>query len=161
MRRDRRSGVVALVPLVALAVVVAGCDLVAGLVPSPAPTPVATPREVTERVPLPPCGTESLRPNAPFNVEGRTCFWEAYLAGEPAEFISTQPTTEGDPITTYYRVLGPGAVEVFEDSTQDAWSSGGAWKRYACTTLQELTVQGTDAPVFSVHAGCRVEVLES
>ena len=64
----------------------------------------------------------------------RECFWQAYRAQRPAEFVSTRPTTEGDPITTIYRVLGAGRVEIFIDSTQDRFSAGG-WQRLDCTRL--------------------------
>ena len=47
---------------------------------------------------------------------------------------ATRPTAEGDPITTIYRVLPDGSVEVFIDSTQDKWGSG-RWEHLSCRTL--------------------------
>jgi hypothetical protein len=48
--------------------------------------------------------------------------------------VSTRLTIEGDPITSIYRVLGAGRVEVFIDSTQDRWSDR-TWERLDCSTL--------------------------
>jgi hypothetical protein len=45
------------------------------------------------------------------------------LAGQPAEFTSTRPTVEGDPIVYVVRVLGPGAFEVVADNTADAFAA--------------------------------------
>lgn len=71
------------------------------------------------------------------NVEGRQCLWDAYQAKRPAEFISTQPTTEGDPISFVYRILGDGSVEIFIDQTYDLAGSNPLphWVRLDCRTL--------------------------
>ena len=76
----------------------------------------------------------------PWNETGRTCFWSAYQQHHPAEFISTRPTTEGDPITTIFRVLPTGSVEIFMDLTQDKFSSPAdrIWKRFTCRTLSAI-----------------------
>ena len=84
--------------------------------------------------PLPACGVENAGQMGPWNEAGRACFWKAYLEHQPSEFVSTRPTAEGDPITTIYRVLPDGSVEVFIDSTQDKWGSG-RWEHLSCRTL--------------------------
>lgn len=56
-------------------------------------------------------------------------------AARGAEFRSTRRTTEGDPITTYYRVRpGTADVEVFVDKSLDAFSSAG-WNHYTCSAI--------------------------
>jgi hypothetical protein len=92
------------------------------------------PAIVQQRQPLPFCGEEHVRQGPGANVPARDCFWSAYQVRRPAEFISTVTSTEGDPITYVYRVLPGGAVEVFVDSTQDAFSNR-TWLRLACRTL--------------------------
>lgn len=111
-------------------------------VPSASPTtPLRTapafegaPLAVRERLPLPFCGEETARQNQGFDIEGRRCMWGAYQQRQPAEFISTQWSIEGDPLTWIYRVLPSGAVEVFIDSTQDQWSAR-TWLHLACPGL--------------------------
>ena len=95
---------------------------------------LSEPAAVTNRSALPVCGIEKAGQGGPWNDTGRACFWKAYQDRRPAEFISTRPTTEGDPITTIYRVLPGGAVEIFIDSTQDKFGDG-RWDRLACRTL--------------------------
>jgi hypothetical protein len=89
------------------------------------------PPEVRNRAPLPLCGTEVVVHGPGANVLARECFWSAYQNRRPAELISTQTTIEGDPITLVYRTVGDGRVEIFIDSTQDAFGSG-AWTRLRC-----------------------------
>lgn len=98
-------------------------------------TPLGVPAVVRDRPPLPSCGEETgnLRTGSQ-NPSARRCFWEAYQAGRPAELISTRPTIEGDPITSIWRLLPNGLVEVFVDQRRDAWSKGG-WYRLECVGL--------------------------
>jgi hypothetical protein len=111
--------------------------------------------EVAHREPLPSYGREVISQRMGYDVEGRRRFWAAYQAGQPAEFTSTRPSVEGDPVTTIYRVLGPGRVEVFVDATHDRFGSG-RWEKYACKGLRK--VEGSDVdPDFSGDATC-VEV---
>ena len=138
-----------------------GAMVIATACASPQPSPSAavtrslatsTP-DTSSKSPLPSCGIEvSNGPNGPWNIGARTCFWAAYRAGEPAEFTSTMRTVEGDPVTTIYRVLGPGEVEVIEDTTQDEFGAQ-AVTRYACTTLAELTKSDIQ-PAFAMDASC-------
>ncbi|MFL5680907.1 MAG: hypothetical protein ACJ77B_09940 [Chloroflexota bacterium] len=109
------------------------------------------PIEVRARVPLPSCGEEKVAVFVGANLEARRCFWSAYVASRPAEFISTQTTTEGDPITWIYRVLPDRSVEVFLDQTKDKFSNGG-WVRLACPGLS--LIKGTpDQPDFGPGLG--------
>ena len=117
------------------------------------------PAAVANRTELPSCGVEqAIRQDGPWNAVARACFWEAYLAGQPAEFASTRLTMEGDPITTIYRVLGDERVELFIDATQDRWGSG-TWEHAACTTLVPI-VGGMPEPDFGGDESCDFTPLE-
>ena len=71
------------------------------------------------------CGEEVAGHNGPLNVAARECFWAAYEQRRPAEFRTTRPTIEGDPITLTYRIREGGVVEVIIDSRQDTFSNRG------------------------------------
>ena len=117
------------------ALVLSACDTFAPLPdPSDAKQFANAPLAVRERTPLPACGVETASGGGGVNVEGRRCLWAAYQEHRPAEFISNQLTVEGDPITWIYRVGAGGDVEVFLDSTRDAWSAK-SWIRLACPGL--------------------------
>ncbi|MET0788283.1 MAG: hypothetical protein ABWY33_03480 [Cellulomonas sp.] len=89
------------------------------------------PATFTERAELPSCG--EVRPDQGTGVDDDAwaCLDHA-ATGDGAELVVTALSTEGDPITTYYRV-GPGidGVEVFVDSTQDGWGVQG-WNHQVC-----------------------------
>ena len=117
------------------AVALGACDTFAPLPDPPDATQfVNAPLAVRERSPLPACGVETASEGGGVNVEGRRCLWSAYQEYRPAEFISNQLTVEGDPITWIYRVGADGDVEVFLDSTKDAWSAK-TWIRLGCPGL--------------------------
>lgn len=108
--------------------------------------------QVAHRAPLPSYGRETVTRSGGFDVEGRRRFWDAYLAGRPAEFASTQPSVEGDPVTTIYRVISPGRVEIYVDATKDRFGSG-AWEKYTCRGLR-LVPGGPVEPWFAGDASC-------
>src|SRR5439155_23353744 len=117
--------------------------------PSPTPSlPSLAPPAVANRTVLASCGTErAITQQGPWNEAARECFWQAYRAQRPAEFMSTRLTIEGDPITSIYRVLPGGRVEIFIDSTQDRFAADRGWQRLDCATL--VMVQSTSpAPDF-------------
>lgn len=115
--------------------ILSACDAFAPLPDSSDATQfVNAPLAVRERTPLPACGVETASGRDGPNVEGRRCLWAAYQEHRPAEFISTQLTVEGDPITWIYRVGAGGDVEVFLDSTKDSWSAK-TWIRLTCPGL--------------------------
>jgi hypothetical protein len=100
----------------------------------------------------PSCGRyENL--NEPVSADhrrGNQCLLDAFAAGRPAELVVTSPTIDSGPITTYYRVLGPGRVEVFIDSTKDSYSSQ-RWVHLVCDEVAE----GEGGFVSSDYGGCR------
>jgi hypothetical protein len=96
-----------------------------------------TPDEVVNRRPLPLCGVEEApvpRPGEFFDATVRNCFWAAKLDGRDAEFVSVQPTMEGDRIATIYCLGSDGRVDVFIDSTRDRFGGGG-WTVTTCVRL--------------------------
>jgi hypothetical protein len=122
---------------------------------SPAPSAVA------DRPVLPSCGTEdATTPRGPWNDAARECFVAAYLAQRPVEFVSTSLTTEGDPITSIYRVRDGGQVEIFIDSTRDRYAGlGPRWQQFECPTLNiaDLTTVSPPpdpAPWFGPDSSC-------
>lgn len=130
--------------VLAIVVCIAACEGESR--PSPvsvtAPPLPGAPAEVLERKPLPFCGEEQISVSETgHNVQGRQCFWSAYQAGLPAEFISQRRTVEGDPITELFRLLPEGGIELFIDSREDRFSTR-KWLRVECSSLTLLP----DAP---------------
>jgi hypothetical protein len=83
---------------------------------------------------LPSCGSLRLQQGEQLKVDGRTevaCLGRAIESGRGAELTVRYPTTEGDPITDYYRVTPDGSTEVYTDSTGDAFSDR-KWSFAAC-----------------------------
>lgn len=77
------------------------------------------------RASLPSCGSLQLQQGEAVEVDGKTevaCLQSALDSGGGAELTVRHPTTEGDPVTNYYRVTADGSTEVYTDSTQDAFS---------------------------------------
>ena len=108
----------------AVAVLAVGCGMLPG----------AMPEWVANRQPLESCGEEVLDQGDLPDEAARRCLLEAYEAGRGAELISTQPTVEGDPVTTFVRVHENGVVELFLDATRDRFGSG-TWERLVCDAL--------------------------
>lgn len=86
------------------------------------------------RASLPSCGSLELQQGETVEVEGKAevaCLQRALDSGRGAELAIRYPTTEGDPVTDYYRVTADGSTEVYTDSTQDAFSDG-KWGFASC-----------------------------
>lgn len=100
-------------------------------------TDARTPEEVVNRRPLPFCGIEEAPPARAgdyIDATVRNCFWAAKLDGREAEFVSVQPTMEGDRIAAIYRLRPDGGVDLLLDSTQDRFRGGG-WTIPTCARL--------------------------
>jgi hypothetical protein len=91
---------------------------------------VGAPSEVTARSSLPPCGVELIVDGSGYDLEARRCFWNAFVAGRQAEFITTRPTATGLPLLTIFRSLGDGKVEYFVDETA-IWGAR-TWTHMSC-----------------------------
>ena len=111
---------------------------------------IGQPAQFVNRVPLPACGQEIRGQGDGPDRDARACLLSAFKGHRSAEFASSQPTIEGDPIITYYRVWPSPEVpvEVFRDSSRDQWGTV-AWTRDVC---DELVTAGGDA-VFEL-SGC-------
>ena len=79
------------------------------------------------------------------------CLLDAFEAGRPAELYLVYHLIEGDPIREYYRVLGPGRVEVFIDSTADSYANQ-KWSHLLCAkvAVESDYVYGDDCRELSV-----------
>jgi hypothetical protein len=127
-----------------------------GATPGPSPATGSPSQGVADRIPPPACGVEiQEQGGGPWNEAARACFWHAYQAHQPAEFVSTLPTIEGDPITTTYRVLPDGKVEIITDSTRDRYAAPGSLERLVCRTLA-LVEGGTPSIDFGPDDSCVV-----
>lgn len=60
--------------------------------------------------------------------ESLDAFWNAYQAGEAAELVIAQYTTEGDPVFDYLKYNGE-AIRWVHDSTRDGFAGG---EKYLC-----------------------------
>lgn len=116
-----------LVVLVGVVAVAAGCAA------GPA-APVETPQKFTDRVELPSCGELELAQGDEIPGENLSCLEGAGDAG--AELSVTRPTTEGDPVTEYYRVLPGGGWEAYIDGSQDR--NGGLWWYTDCPDAETI-----------------------
>lgn len=75
------------------------------------------PSAVTAADTTPPsCGREKLVHGEGYDEAARTCLWDAYRAGRPAELELTRITIEGDPIVVRLRVGSGPLIEVTEDN---------------------------------------------
>lgn len=93
-----------------------------------------TPQQFVDRAQLPSCGEVDLDQGAEIPAESLTCLEDA--GDEGAELAVTRPTTEGDPIIEYYRVLPGGGWEAYIDATQDEF--GGGWWYTECPDAEAL-----------------------
>lgn len=93
----------------------------------PAPPPVS----FTQRIALPDCGTHRyVREDLP--AAQRDCMNNGRASGLGEELTVVQPTFEGDPITTYYRVFSTDRrVEIFTDASADRFGNAG-WSHFYC-----------------------------
>ncbi len=86
------------------------------------------------RASLPGCGLLRLQQGEEVEVDGKTelaCLQRAHDSGAGAELSVRELTTEGDPITIYYRVTADGSTEAYIDSTHDAFGSR-RWSFASC-----------------------------
>lgn len=91
-----------------------------------------------ERFDIPSCGHERLGQGQELPATAVECLADPGADG--AELIVTAPTTEGDPIVTYYRAEPGGSVEIWVDMTQDAY--GGGWSHLRCPDARNITDLG-------------------
>lgn len=96
------------------------------------PTPGATPQAFLDREPLASCGEFTIEQGEQYPDDAMDCVEDAIGAGG-AELVLTAPTVEGDPVTTWYRALPTGGVEMWSDVRQDKFAGeGAAWYYTLC-----------------------------
>jgi hypothetical protein len=111
----------------------AGAMSMSGCAAGPA-APAPTPTQFLERAELPSCGQIELDAEEAIPEEELACLTDA--GEEGAELSVTRPTTEGDPVTEYYRVLPGGGWEAYIDGSQDR--NGGIWWYTPCPDAADL-----------------------
>lgn len=119
----------AVLGLSAVGLMVAGCA--AGPVE---PGSVPTPQQFLDRAELPSCGEITLAQGDEIPSENLGCLDSA--GPEGAELSVTRPTTEGDPVTEYYRVLPGGGWEAYLDGSMDRY--GSQWWFTDCPDARDL-----------------------
>ncbi|MGY1730926.1 hypothetical protein ACI798_05345 [Geodermatophilus sp. SYSU D01045] len=85
------------------------------------------PAAFTDRDALPACPAQDLGQGERVAADALAC-----LAAGEAELEVTRPTTEGDPVTSWYRARpGLPGLEVFVDGSRDRFGTGD-WLRLDC-----------------------------
>lgn len=99
------------------------------------------PSAFRDRAPLPSCGDIVLEQGEEIPDAAVACMRSAML-GAGGELAVVRPTTEGDPIVTFYRV-GPGirGATVFTDMSHDRYGGGG-WDIVSCSGAGDVTAAG-------------------
>lgn len=90
-----------------------------------------TPAAFRDRPALPTCAPVVVPQGQTVPAAVRDCLTGADARRDGAEVRVTSLTTEGDPVTTYYRSLPGGGLEVFTDATEDSFGSAG-WSHDRC-----------------------------
>lgn len=89
------------------------------------------PAQFTARDTLTACTSVQLGQGAQLPASALAC-----IAQPGSELKVTAPTTEGDPVTTWYRSLPGEGYEIFTDMTQDP--NGGGWWLDACPSATSI-----------------------
>ncbi|MEU1973368.1 hypothetical protein ABZ477_17070 [Microbacterium sp. NPDC019599] len=106
---------------------------------TPAAQATDGPAEFQSRAQLPSCGTVELDQGDSIPSDALDCVADA--GDDGAELVVVAPTVEGDPITTYYRILPQGGWEVFTDMSEDSF--GGGWSHALCPDAVSMDDMGT------------------
>ena len=104
------------------------------------------PAEFRDRDTLPACPDVVLDQGTQIPDESVACIEKA--GSEGAELAVVQPTTEGDPLVTFYRV-GPeiDGIEIWDDATRDTFGDR-KWHRAECETISVFTPTGCTSETF-------------
>ncbi|MCR2811068.1 hypothetical protein [Microbacterium sp. zg.B185] len=97
-----------------------------------------------QRDPLPSCGTVELTQGEQTPADAIACVDGAGAAG--AELVVTAPTVEGDPVTTYFRALPGGGIEMFVDLSEDMFAGErSSWLHVSCPLATSIqTARGAN-----------------
>jgi hypothetical protein len=113
-------------PMTVLIVLVTGCSFLGDPVES----------QWNDREVFPSCGSVELNQGEQVlepPAREIDCLRDALRAEQGAELSVTYPTVEGDPIRTHYRLTPFGTLQVYEDSTDDAFGDQ-KWSFTKCAT---------------------------
>lgn len=124
----------------------------------PEPVDEEAPEWFTERPVLAWCGMDVEVEDAQF--EARTCIRQAIESGTPSEYAIGQHGDEGERSLFWYRVLGPGRIEVVQRQLPGAPpfdTPPPSWARFECGSAP---VTFLDAPGSPVDAAPRLDTLE-
>ena len=102
----------------------------------------------------PSCGVETQLHGGGYDDAARTCLWNAYRAGRPAELVLKKYTVEGDPIIVTLRIRSGPSIEVHEDN-RDRFGGRGV-RSSTCTELSRGP--STDGRSGFIVRGCRGSV---
>jgi hypothetical protein len=78
-------------------------------------------------------------------VDARRCLWDAVADGDPAEYAVGQTGDEGERAIRWFRVLGPGSVEVIERDLSGAPPTDQVvptWRRLRCARIDVISDPG-------------------
>ena len=96
------------------------------------------PAEFSDRPPLANCGQTTVRsPNSTSDdllpQRAIDCLINSRNHGGGSELAVTANTTDGDPITTYYRIIdNTFTVEIYVDRSRDKYNGGPGWLHVTC-----------------------------
>ncbi len=102
-----------------------------------APDSERAPAAFRERSALPQCTAITVFQGESVPADLKDCLLSSDAQRDGAEVVVTRPTTEGDPIKTYYRALPGGGLEVFTDATADSFGPG-EWHHVRCADVAAL-----------------------
>lgn len=103
---------------------------------------IRPPAEFREREALSSCGSASTASDGSVPALAVQCIDAALRDRRGAELHVRDFSIEGDPIHRYYRALPQGGVEVFIDSSDDTFGSGG-WSYRRCAQATSFAALGS------------------
>lgn len=87
-----------------------------------------------------PCGAEVINAEYQgYNADARDCLWQSYQGGKYAEFTTTAPAEEGNPITYRVRVVSSNQIDVELDTTKDRLGDQRITK-WTCSTMEMISI---------------------
>lgn len=98
----------------------------------------AAPAGVRDGLPRTSCGDITLGHGERIPAAAVECI-DSAIGRSDAELAVLSPTTEGDPIVTFYRTVPPaGGIEIYTDATQDNFGPK-TWTHQSCPTVTSVT----------------------
>jgi hypothetical protein len=111
--------------LVMLAALATGCSQ------SPGPATTATAPQN--------CGAENYGRGVGYNAAARDCLWAAFERKQPATFVTTVLTVEGDPIVKTVKMHAPDRIDVILDTRKDKFGPQRV-TTWTCRTMTRMAI---------------------